>query len=177
MAKKETWVNTAKGMRWFKAYLPNGEVTDKIVRGGQKFMLTAEERRLNQQLSVEGLDLFKNGDFVLETSTEETVEEEVESDLAFSDARIAEILDEVEVGDAKLSEVLADIENRSTLTRFVEAAEERELHQAKYRWVQKKLDDQKAERDQQLVTSKQTFDVVNTPRTAGTESAEALGKI
>lgn len=60
--KKELWENSIKGNIFVKTYDVGGKLVDSIVRSGKKIAITAEERRLNQEMAAnKDLDFFANG--------------------------------------------------------------------------------------------------------------------
>ncbi len=60
--KVETWQNVGRGRVVVLKFDRNGDVRHEMVRGGQKFTITSEERLLNMDRAAkEELDVFKNG--------------------------------------------------------------------------------------------------------------------
>lgn len=58
----EKWENTTRGRVVILRYDRNGDVRREMIRAGQKFTLTPEERVLNSdRAATEKLDIFRNG--------------------------------------------------------------------------------------------------------------------
>lgn len=137
-AALETWRNTAKGFRWFIDFGVRGEEVTRIVRSGEQFTVTPMARKHNQERSVPKLDLFTNGDFVLIRESAETDVDDVKSPDAMSDVDIADVLRRVGDGE-KLLDLLDGVTSYNTLLRVLEAAEESDLHHAKYRSLRERV--------------------------------------
>lgn len=58
----EIWRNAIKGFIGVKKTDRRGEMKDEVIRGGEKFQITTEDRQLNSELAAgDDLDVFKNG--------------------------------------------------------------------------------------------------------------------
>lgn len=60
--KVETWENVGKGRVQVMKHDKRGGIRYELIRGGQKFTLTSEERQMNMDRAAnDDLDVFKNG--------------------------------------------------------------------------------------------------------------------
>jgi len=58
----ETWKNATRSTVVLKRFDRAGRLTDDVIRGGQTFHITPDERRLNQEIAAtDDLDMFQNG--------------------------------------------------------------------------------------------------------------------
>lgn len=121
-ADTEIWLNTAAGMRWFKALDLYGRETTKTVNGGKTFTLTVFERQLNQaNVASPELDLFRNGTFELRKKSENTNEEEVRGPDALTEVEITGLVMELIHGQDTPKQALAGVSSEVTLNRVIEA--------------------------------------------------------
>lgn len=120
-ADVEVWVNTAAGMRWYKALDVRGQEVSKVVQGGRTFTLTILERQLNQEIVDPSVDMFRDGTFVLRKPSENTDTEEVRSPNSFTHEEIDELVREIVHGDIGPAAIVADITSVVALDRVYEA--------------------------------------------------------
>lgn len=118
--KLETWQNTSRGNKWYKCFDVQGRETTKVVRGGHTFVLTTQERQMNQEISRPQQDLFRNGTFVLKKPSVETLREEIDTPDAMTDADLEQIQRDVTYGEANIGEIVAEITSLNTLQRLLE---------------------------------------------------------
>ena len=118
----EVWKNTAAGMRWMKVIDRQGRETGKTVMGGRTFTITTFDRQVNQDRAAEpGLDLFRNGTFVLVKESEETIQDEVASSDSLTDSELATAVHEILAKNMTAEEVIYKVESPVTLGRLLEA--------------------------------------------------------
>lgn len=121
-ADTEIWLNTAPGMRWFKALDLYGRETTKTVSGGRTFTLTIFERQLNQaNVASAEQDLFRNGTFSLRKPAEATNEEEVRSPNSLTEAEVSGLVVELMHGEVDVATALAGVSSDVTFNRIIEA--------------------------------------------------------
>lgn len=119
---KEIWRNVTQGLRYYIALDPIGNQTHKSVQPGRTFTISPMERRLNQEAAwAEKADMFKNGTFVLEQESPETLSEEVESANALTDKQIEEAVALAGKGKTEAIEtILTDLDSLVTAERILD---------------------------------------------------------
>lgn len=122
--KLETWQSGVKGIVAVKKFDRRGELKDEVIRAGQKFTITTEERIFNQDRAANpDLDDFRNGRLIpvrLLDGTEDAKEIASNPNL-IGEGEMADLLK----GHFKtLESKLKSISNTVALQRFLAVAEQ-----------------------------------------------------
>ena len=122
----ETWENTTKGIVAVNKFDRRGERMQEIVRGGRKFSLTPDERRLNTDMAYSpGVDAFQNGILIPVRLVDG--DEDVAMIQANPNVRsIDELVELFELHWKKFDSEVSEIGNVSTLSRLLELAVEKD---------------------------------------------------
>jgi len=112
----EIWRNSSKGIASIRVLDTLGRETDKVVRGGQTFQVSARERQMNQWAAASGeQDMFRNGFFTLISPSKVTNMQEIVGESSWTDKAIEEFILQ-RVGDDKAGEDAGDALDKALMT-------------------------------------------------------------
>lgn len=139
MATKEKWVNSTKGRVVLGQIDRRGNITHKILRGGDSIDLSYDERMMNSEgAALESLDPFKNGTMVpvrFADDTEDKAEIDANPNLKSED----ELRKLFGLHWKKFEIAVDEINNATTLNRMREIAQEGDATVRQVEVIQKRI--------------------------------------